>query len=104
MNTEELTIWIKNCEKLDILHTYCTDITLVRKVVTKQITIDVYQKQLIANYQSDIDKFITSMKENETIVTALNDTSKTQKYQYNITTCKTAITTLEKELAEIKNI
>jgi len=77
MNTEELTQWIKNCEKLDILHTYCTDITLVRKVVTKQITTDVYQKQLVVNVQRDIEKFVISRKENQTIVTALKDDFKT---------------------------
>lgn len=104
MTPEEITAWIKRCEKLDILHTYCTDITLIRKVVTKKITPEIYQKQLLVNIQRDIDKFKVSMYENETIVTALKDNTKSQKYQGNITNCKTAITKLEKELTEIKSI
>jgi len=104
MNNDEMDNWITNYEKKDLLHTYCTDIKLIRKVITKQITTPQYQKQLIVNIQTDIDKLQITIKENQDMAQIIKDKSKQASFQQNIQICQTKIAQLEAEIKVIQNI
>lgn len=104
MNNDEITAWIKNCEKTDALHTYCDDPSLIRRITTKQITADQYQKQLIVNIQASIDKLQISKNENQDVVSVLKDPKKQAKFKQSADTCAKTIVHLEKEIKEIQNI
>lgn len=104
MNPEEITEWIKNINRLDVLHTYCSDILLIRKVTKGEIDVTQYKKQLIVNLQSQIDKFQVTLKDNQDIVNVINDPAKNHKFKQNINTCTQTIIHLEKEIKEIQQI
>ena len=104
MNIEEITEWIKNSKRLDIMHSYCSDILLIRKVTKGEITPEAYQKQLIINIEVQIGQLQVSMKENQDIVSVIKNPEKNKKFKHNVDTCTRTITELEKEIKEIQEI
>jgi len=104
MKIDEISKWIKNSKRLDILHTYASDILLVRKVTNGTITTEQYKKQLIANLQSQIDQLQISLNENQDIVNVLKDPKKNIKFKNNVVTCKTTILQLQNEIKDIEKI
>jgi len=91
-------------ERKDILHSYHSDVTLIRSVATKQISIDQYKTQIIASHQKQVDELTQALQETEAIIKVIKHTGRQNNFKKNVTILQTKITKLEKEITELDKI